>query len=71
MQHFTQKFLPDSHNDMWIANLIRRQDQVHFVKLRDDDSLCIALARSNLTSMLPLTIFPSIWTDFTDQSTKF
>ena len=70
MQHFTQKFLPISLRDMWITNIIRRQDQAH-VELRNDDQLHIPFSRTNLTAKLPVANFPSIWTDFPSEEIKF
>jgi hypothetical protein len=70
MQHFTQNFLPQALNNMWITNNVRRENQAQVV-LRNADRLHIPLARSNHTAKHPLTIFPQLWEDFPDESLKF
>jgi len=70
MQHFTQNFLPDSLDNMWVTNAIRRLDQDH-VQLRNDDLFSLPLSRTVTSSRLPLSIFPKIWNEFPDENIKF
>jgi len=70
MQHFVQKFLPETLLSMWVTNAIRRLDQAE-VELRDDDLLHIPFARTNTTSRFPLTSFPKLWESFPDGKIKF
>ena len=70
MQRFVQGFLPISFENLWITNRIRRQDESE-IQLRDDDLLYIPPPRTNSTSFHPLTLFPTLWRDFPDDSIKF
>jgi hypothetical protein len=70
MQNFVQNFLPEVFNNTWITNQIRRQDQAQ-VQLRNDDLLHIPFARTSTTYNLPLTSFPRIWSEFSDEEIKF
>jgi hypothetical protein len=70
MQHFVQKFLPETLLSMWVTNAIRRLDQAE-VELRDDDLLHIPFARTSTTARFPLTSFPKLWESFPDGEIKF
>ena len=70
MQKFTQGFLPESFNTVWVTNRIRRADQDH-IELRNDNDLFIPYARLTITEKLPLTAFPKIWSTFPDEGIKF
>jgi len=70
MQQFTQEFLPVALSNMWVTNNVRRQNQAHVV-LRNHNLLHIPLAISSSTSKHPLTVFPQLWADFSDEAIKF
>ena len=70
MQKFTQGFLPESFNNVWVTNRIRRADQDH-IELRNDNDLFIPYARLTSTEKLPLVAFPKIWSAFPDERIKF
>jgi len=70
MQQFTQEFLPVALPNMWVTNNVRRQNQAHVV-LRNHNLLHIPLAISSSTSKHPLTVFPQLWADFSDEAIKF
>ena len=53
MQQFTQKFLPVALENLWITNVVRRDNEAQVV-LRDDDLLYVPPARTSLTARLPL-----------------
>jgi len=60
MQQFTQKFLPVALENLWVTNVVRRDNEAQVV-LRNDDLLYVPPARTSLTARLPLTSFPKIW----------
>jgi hypothetical protein len=70
MQQFTQKFLPVALENLWVTNVVRRDNEAQVV-LRNDDLLYVPPARTSLTARLPLTSFPKIWSDFPDEGIKF
>jgi hypothetical protein len=70
MQQFVQDLLPSSFANTWITNRIRRADQPQ-VTLRNEDDLHIPPARTKATSLLPLTNFPKLWSEFPEEEIKF
>ena len=70
MQQFMQKFLPVALKNLWVTNVVRRENKAQFV-LRNDDLLYVPPAHTSLPARLPLTSFPKIWTDFPDEGIKF
>lgn len=68
MHNFTFNFLPISFNNMWTTNRDRRGNAQ--VELRDDDDFYIPRARTQLSSLQPLTLFPLLWANFPDADLK-
>jgi hypothetical protein len=69
MQQFIQGFLPSSFNNTWITNATRRQGE-NQVELRNADQIYIPFARLTSIERHPLTKFPRLWHEFTDESIK-
>jgi hypothetical protein len=70
MQRFLQGFLPISFNETWVTNLYHRQEDFQ-IELRNDADLYIPFARTALIERQPLTKFPKLWHEFSDENIKF
>jgi hypothetical protein len=69
MQQFIQNFLPDSFNDMWALNVLRRNEDFH-LHLRNDANYDVPFARTSMTERQPLTRIPKSWCDFSAEEIK-
>ena len=61
MQRFTQQYLPESFDHVWVRNAIRNISETE-IQLRNANQLQIEIAASTMTSLdiLPLFDFPRI-----------
>ena len=66
-----QKHLPVSFNGIWPSNAERQQGDNHNnMILRNRNLLDIPFARTLCTERHPLTSFPTLWENFSDESIK-
>ena len=70
MHSFKNDFLPNSFQNTWVTNRIRRDNQAE-IELRNDDLYAIPFARTTILSRMPLTSFPKIWESFPNEEIKF
>ena len=68
MHRFTQKFLPESFDEVRVRNAVRNIGG-NEIQLRNADQLQIVGSTSSL--VLPLFDFPKIWQTFPDEQIKF
>ena len=61
MQRFTQQFLPESFNDVWVRNAIRNIGE-NEIRLRNANQLQISASTLTSLDILPLFDFPKAWT---------
>ena len=69
MQCFTQQYLPESFNDVWVKNSIRNIGE-NEIQLRNVNQLQIAASTMTSLDILPLFDFPKIWERFPDEQIK-
>ena len=69
MQRFTQQYLPESFNDVWVKNSIRNIGE-NEIQLRNVNQLQIAASTMTSLDILPLFDFPKIWERFPDEQIK-
>jgi hypothetical protein len=60
---------PVSFNETWVTNLYHRQEDFQ-IELRNDANLYIPFARTALIERQPLTKFPELWHQFTDEKSN-
>ena len=70
MHRFTQKFLPDSFDRVWIRNNVRNIGE-NEIQLRNNDRLRLPPSRLALTDRLPTYDFARSWELFPDEQIKF
>ena len=74
MHSFKFNLLPASFENMWIHNNAARAPLQELAygnrELRNDDNYQIPIARTTLSSTLPLTAFPSAWNNFENEEIK-
>lgn len=70
MHSFKNNFLPNSFNNSWVTNRIRRENQAE-IELRNDDELYIPFVRTNNFFKFPLISFPRLWNNFESEDIKF
>ena len=69
MQRFSQKFLPESFNDIWVRNLVRNIG-ANKIQLRNHAQLLNFHSNLSKLDIFPLYSFPKIWEDFPFESIK-
>ena len=69
MQRFTQQYLPESFNNIWVRNSIRNIGE-NEIQLRNADHLQIAASTLTSLDIMPLFDFPRIWQSFPDEQIK-
>ena len=69
MQRFTQQYLPELFNDVWVKNSIRNIGE-NEIQLRNVNQLQIAASTMTSLDILPLFDFPKIWERFPDEQIK-
>ena len=69
MQRFTQQFLPESFNDVWVRNAIRNIGE-NEIQLRNANQLQINASTLTSLDIFPLFDFPKIWQSFPDEQLK-
>ena len=70
MHRFTQKFLPESFDEVWVRNAIRNIGE-NEIQLRNADQFQIIGTTLASLDLLPLYDFPKIWQIFPDEQLKF
>ena len=70
MQRFTQQYLPESFNDIWVGNAIRNIGK-NEIQPQNADHLQIAASTIISLDILPLFDLPRIWQSFPDEQIKF
>ena len=70
MQRFSQKFLPESFNDIWVRNLVRNIG-ANKIQLRNHAQLLNFYSNLSKLDIFPLYSFPKIWEDFLSNPLKF
>ena len=69
MQRFTQQFLPESFNDVWVKNAIRNIGE-NEIQLRNANQFQITASTLTSLDILPLFDFPKTWQTFPDEQIK-
>ena len=73
MQHYIQKLLPKSFDNMWLTNaehrLVNNVIPMHH-QLRNEGQFFIPPSRLNLTDRFPLVCIPKLWQSLEDENIK-
>jgi hypothetical protein len=70
MHHYVQNYLPRAFANTWSLNNERIAEDFH-LNLRNNEAFDVPFARLISLKRHPLTHFPKLWLEFTDENIKF